>query len=248
MNKHSFFKYCIDPGAFENVNTLRKFLEVLKKQSNLEEAKIPYREDLNKAEDEEFKSIKSPRYFGAGVESLAEVFFVVFGMSFYNIGNYRSQDTIELDLEDIGYDATAVTAKEKKYGKIIEKIAYSGSPVYIQVKGSLNPTKEHMTNDSSRIPNFVMSSAMDATAKGHAYSARYILFTTAKGIHYKLDTNSKGQIEVIGFKDISRKVDNNIIFWNEFRAEIGLSQLDVNGPLDVEYQTMQKNLDTAVET
>ena len=45
------------------------------------------------------------------------------------------------DLEDTGYDATAVTAKEKKYGKKLPKLAFQGSSVYVQIKGSLKPSK-----------------------------------------------------------------------------------------------------------
>ena len=39
MNKHSFFKYCIDPTAFDKCTTLKQFLQQLKKQSNDDDAK-----------------------------------------------------------------------------------------------------------------------------------------------------------------------------------------------------------------
>jgi hypothetical protein len=250
MNKHSFFKYCIDPTVFDNCTTLREFLQQLKKQSNDDKAKVPYREDLkaNQTEDDDLKTIKAPRYFGAGVEALAEVFFETFGLSDYNLGNYLSQDTIEEDLEDIGYDATAITAKEKKYGKVIEKLVPAMSPVYIQVKGVLNPTKEHTTRDGSYISNFIMASVMDAMSKGQCYSARYVLFTTGKGVHYKLDNNSKKCLEVVGYQKISKKIDNNIIFWNEFRDKIGLPALSIIGHKDVEWETMNKKVDKLKES
>ena len=250
MNKHSFFKYCIDPTEFDNCTTLRQFLQLLKKQSNLDEAKIPYREDLksNQNEDDDLKTIKAPRYFGAGVEALAETFFEVFGMSDYNLGNYISQDTIEEDLEDTGYDAVAVTAKQKKYGKQLPKICGPGDPIWIQIKGSLNPTKEHTTNDGSRIMNFFANAQVNARASGTANSMRCILFTTAKGLHYKLDNNTKGDIEVVGYKKISKQVDNNILFWNQFRNKIGLSLLSIKPNQDPDFLTMQKKLDELQES
>lgn len=250
MNKHSFFKYCIDPTVFDNCTTLRQFLQQLKKQSNDDDAKVPYREDLksNQIEDDDLKTIKAPRYFGAGVEALAEVFFETFGLSDYNLGNYLSQDTIEEDLEDTGYDATAVTAKEKKYGKKIPKLAFQGSPVYVQVKGSLNPTKEHTTNDGSRITNFHNNAQVIARMNGCAYSTRYILFTTSKGLHWKLEQNTCDDIEVVNHQKISKKIDNNIIFWNEFRDKIGLLPLPIISHKDVEWETMNKKLDKLEES
>lgn len=250
MNKHSFFKYCINPDDFNTVTTLKQFLQVLKKQSNDEQAKVPYREDLksNQNEEDDLKTIKAPRYFGAGVESLAETFFEVFGMSDYNLGNYISQDTIKEDLEDTGYDAVAVTAKQKTYGKKLRKICGPGAPIWIQIKGSLNPTKEHTTNDGSRIMNFFANAQVNARMLGVADSMRCILFTTAKGLHYKLDDNTLGDIEVVGYKKISKQIDDNILFWNEFRNKIGLPLLDIKPTQDPAFLTMQKKLDELQES
>jgi|VirMetMinimDraft_7_1064189.scaffolds.fasta_scaffold02693_8 hypothetical protein len=242
-NKHSWFKYCIDTTAFDKIQKLDKFLLALKKQSNNIDALIPYREDLRMSHtDEDNKSIKAPRYFGAGVEALSEVFFETFGLSDYNLGSYISMDTIDEDLEDTGYDATANTSQEKSYGKRIRKISKSGSPVYLQVKGSLNPTKEHTTNDGSRVMNFFGNAQGHARMSGQGCFARYILFTTAKGLHYKLEANTFGDIEVINYKKISKKINGNPFFWNEFRKKLGIMPLLINGPKDPEWETMQNKL------
>ena len=55
-----------------------------------------------------------------------------------------------------------------------------------------------------------------ARLNGCAYSTRYILFTTGKGLHWKLEQNTCDDIEVVNYQKISKKIDNNIIFWNEF--------------------------------
>lgn len=242
---HSFFKYCIEPSDFQKVRKLKDFVSVLKKQSNNDDALIPYRESVrlsNYNEDEEFiGKLKAPRYFGAGIEAFSEVFFEVYG-SEYNIVNYKSQDDADDDNEDTGYDATANTMKKKIYKGKISKICLPGNKVYVQVKGSLNPVKEFKTNDGSRIMNFYGNSQGHARMIGEGNRARFILFTTAKDLHHKLKSNTFNEIEVVNFERIKKKVDNNPFVWNEFFKKLGLPEISIQGPKDPDFESIEAEL------
>jgi hypothetical protein len=249
---HSWYKYCVDANVFNEVVTLRKFIEVLRKQSNSDEAIIPYREDVSLSsydEDGEFVGkIKAPRYFGAGVEALAETFFEVFG-SEYNLAGYKSQDSVDEDLEDTGYDAIAYTAKEKRYdkGTEVKKISQPGNRVYVQVKGVLNPTKEFTTNDGSRIMNFYGNAQGHCRMIGEAYGARFMLFTTGKGLHYKLAKNTRNEIEIVNYSAIERKINNNPFFWNALYTKLGLPESQIVGPKDPEFVCIEEQLKILVD-
>lgn len=249
---HSWFAYCINPDAFHDVRTLRKFIQTLTKQSNTAESLIPYRENLRlerydeEVDGESTSKLKSPRYFGAGVEAFAETFFEQHGYE-YNMQAYRSQDSVDEDLEDTGYDAIACTAKEKKYNFEIKKISKPGNHIYIQVKGTLNPNKEFMTNDGSRIMNFYGNAQGKARKMGEAYTARFMLFTTGKGLHHKLEKNTQSEIEVINYNMISKKIDNNPFFWNAFFSKLGLSEIPVAYPKDPEFVSVEHQLDNTVD-
>jgi hypothetical protein len=243
---HSWFKYCINPSAYQKVISLKDFMKVMRKQANDNSALVPYRESLrfeDYDEDGEFTGhIKAPRYFGAAVEALSETYFEVFG-SEYNLAGYKSIDDIDEDLEDTGYDATAYTAKKKVYKGTITKIAEPGNRVYVQVKGALNKVKEFTTNDGSRIMNFYGNAQGHARMLGQGNRARFILFTTAAGLHYKLNNNTFKEIEVVHFTAISKKVDKNPVFWNAFFDKLGINNILVEGPHDPEYDSIIKELD-----
>lgn len=224
---HSWFQYCTDNSAYEKCRTLKDFIATLRKQSNTDPAVIPYREtvrldDYN--DDGEFVGkLKAPRYFGAGFEAFTEVLLDVFGHEF-NLAQVQALDSTDADLEDTGYDLTAVSIKRKRY-RGIKRQAETGSPVYIQVKATFNATKEFMTNDGSRIMNFFANAQGEAGRQGMYYQARYVLVTSGKGLHYKLDKNTQKAIEVLNYTKIGKLVNDNPLFWNAFRARLGLSEL-----------------------
>jgi len=242
---HSFFRYCINPDSFLHVRTLKDFIAVLKKQSNDDNALIPYRESVRLSdynEDDEFIGVlKAPRYFGAGVEALSEIYFDVFG-SEYNLANYKSLDDTDSDVEDTGYDAIANTMKKKVYKGKISKISLPGNNVYIQVKGSLNPVKLFMTNDGSRVMNFYGNAQGHARMLGQGNRARFLLFTTAKDLHYKLKKNTYEEIDVIGYDKIKKKIDNNPFVWNAFFKKLGLPEIEITGPRDPEFDSISAEL------
>jgi len=243
---HSWFKYCIGKDDFEKVDDLKSFMKVLKKQSNVNEARIPYREVArldDYDEDSEFiGKLAAPRYFGAGFEALSESFLETFGQQF-NLTDVKSLDDVAFEQEDTGYDLTAKSIKSKIYKGIVTKKTNEGSGVYIQVKATFNPVKEFYTNDGSRIMNFYGNAQGHARANGQAYQARFLLVTSGKDLHYKLDNNTFKEIEVINFNRIQKMTKDNTEFWNNFRQKLGLSKLQYNPRPDPEAESIQKEIE-----
>jgi hypothetical protein len=244
--KHQWFELCVDSGMFEGCKTLKDFIARLLNQSNDQLVMIndPYHDRPDWEEYEYLnqdkhgqnfvsKKIKSPRYYGAGIEALAEVFIRMFAND-YNIDSYYSIDSADTSIRDMGWDGKSTTAKDcvssnlktkpstksSARSSTKERVHPAGSPVYVQVKGPINPTKLHLSNDGSRITNFMGAAQSDALDKEEAYYARYILVTTCDGIHYILDDTYSKKIEVINFKAISKRIDNNPKFWREFMRQL----------------------------
>ena len=234
---HSFSKYCFDPSPLVEKETLKGFMDALLKQSNKDEALVPYH-DKAPSEDEDLKTIKAPMYYGAGGELLSECFFEIFGGDF-NLTGIRSYNSVDVAKADGGVDQDALSIKDKTYKERLNTKSRAGSPIYIQVKTTINPTKEFFTNDGSRIMNFYGHAQGLARAQGASYSARYILFTTGDKLNYVLDNNTFKMIEVINFKKIKSRVDGNRVFWNRMREKFGLPLLAYDAaPMDPEYKSI----------
>ena len=239
---HSFGKFCFDKDSLVTKETLKGFMDALLKQSNKDEALIPYHDQL--PEEDDGKPIKAPRYFGAGGEFLSECFFEVYG-SDYNLTGIVSYDDEEIARTDGGVDQEARSRKEKIYTTRLNTKAIPNSPIYIQVKTAVNPTKEFTTNDGSRIMNFFGHAQGLARAQGASYNERYILFTTGKALHWVLKRNTFDMIEVINFKDIKKRVDGDRVFWNRMREKFGLPGLDLPpAPMDPEYKSILAEIDS----
>ena len=237
---HSWFTLCTDPDAFQKVEKLTDFVKVSRTQSNKSEALQAYSESVRYEdydEDGEFTgSLMAPKYFGACIEALAEVFFDTQGIR-YNVAGYQSTDTMTEDQEDTGFDGTAFTNKAFEHKSwVATKNIKPGNPVFVQIKGVLNPKKEFMTNDGSRIMNFYGNAGGKATQLRQRYTSRFILFTNAKGLHWKLNDNTFQEIEVINGTKIRKLVDNNPFFWNEFKQRLGLTVKAPKGSWDKEVQ------------
>ena len=214
---HSFAKQAPHRGNLLTKNTLKDFVRVARKLSETKEAIKVYEvgqyKDMLDINGNVVPGSWSPHYFGAAVEFLCETYFEVFGAE-YNLGNVRSTDSYEDSESDTGVDHYAESLMHKK------------------TKGTLDPRKEFTTNDGARLPNFYMNAQAQALEDGAAYTARYILFTTGKGLHYKLDANSGGMTEVVGFSEIKRHVDGNTVFWNAMRKKAKVKQQKVTAPVD----------------
>jgi hypothetical protein len=162
----------------------------------------------------------SPMYFGMCAEVLCEAFLRNFGRN-YNLQNIVMGDRNGVMYKDLGVDAWANSVKEERNKANRRPLA--GSKIYVQVKGTLNHSKIYSANDGSRLNNFMSNALSSSIAEGQAYQARYVLFTTGKGIHYTLDEATHGFIETISYNDINKLTKNNYDFWNEWRHEVGLA-------------------------
>lgn len=233
---HSFARYCIEPHSLVRGQTLKTYLRALLKQSNQPLAITVYR-DTEPLQDNG-KTIRAPRYFGAGGEFLSECFFEVYGDD-YNIKGITSLDDEEKQHTDGGVDQTALSRKDKIYREYANTKSKPNSPVYIQVKTTMNSTREYQTNDGSRIMNYFAHAQALARVGGHSYCARYVLFTTGKGLHWALERNTLKMIEVINARAIERRIDGDTVFWNHMRARLGIELLSqtVCDP-DGEYQSV----------
>ena len=207
-NQHRFPRYCIDPDALTKGRTLEAYVHYLGEQANDQRAAHAYLNDIRGNEiSSSLGAYKSPSYFGDGGEFLRHCFFNFFGSHFYlrDVWSVNGDDGILC--RDMGWDGGAVTSKEFNWAR-------SGSPVYIQDKTTHDFEKVYRTNDRSRIMNFVASAAMDAIVQGTAHEARFILWTTGKGIHSVLDRNTARRIEVVGYDKVTDLVNDHDEFWN----------------------------------
>ena len=104
-----------------------------------------------------------------------------------------------------------------------------------------------MTNDGSRIMNFYANAQGRARMLGEAYKARFVLFTTGKGLHYKLEKNTFSEIEVINYNAIDKRINNNPFFWNVLYAKLGLPEIPINSPKDPEFVSKEDQLKILVD-
>lgn len=221
--KHKFKDLCLDWDDLLAKPRLGDFLRRLHRQGQSDAAQRlvqPYKDYSADVSD------YSPVYFGMGVEVLAEAYLMFYG------GVHHAVSEIEMTSQagkleiDLGVDGRARTICELPLGKT-RRLARSNSPVYLQVKGTLNSAKIYTANDGSRITNFISNAATGAIRSGYATQARYLLFTTGDGIHHTLDAMTNGFIEVINYKKINQLTRKDHVFWNEFRVAVGLKPLDL---------------------
>jgi hypothetical protein len=221
---HSFAVKAPHAEELLESNTLMKYIHSAARLAKTAEAIRVFEtgnyKDFEILNDSSYRGAQwSAKYFGGAIEFLAETFFQVFGAKF-NIQDVKSIDDFDGFETDSGVDHKGTSIWEQKLGNT--RVATPLAPVFIQTKGVLNPKKEFMTNDGARLPNFFMNAQVQALHLGRSYSARYILFTTGKGIHYKLDNNSGNICEVINYGKICKLVDNNIPFWDIMRDKMSV--------------------------
>ena len=216
-------------------------LKTVEKHAKTEEAKLR----VNFANYKDYEEDEwCASYFGMFVEWLSEHWLNHYGPIDWNIHGVNMNDSVGNINEDYGVDGEGLTLAPKKMAST-GRMPVTNSPVYIQVKGVKykNRGKEHQPNDGSRLPNFCTNAMATAMRNGHAYQARYIVFTTAKGIHYSTDKMSREMIEVIGHKDISKAMDDDIVFLNILRKDAGLPLIPVSvAPMDAEAVMIHRQL------
>lgn len=218
--KHIFENMCIDWNPILSCTTISAMIKAVESQAKTTEAKK--RADFTHYKDYA-EGDWAPKYFGAFIEWYAEQFLNHFGYA-YNIHTVQMFEREGSTYEDLGTDGMGKTMRDEKIkGSAVYPRKDAG--VYIQVKGALDSSRDHTANDGTRLPNFVMNAMSDAIRQGVAYSSRYIIFTTAKGVHYTLNKMWNNQVTVIGFNDINKLTKHNTQFVNVLRSKVGLPLL-----------------------
>jgi hypothetical protein len=241
MSDHVFVNLCIDFDSLLRHPDVTLMLREAKKQSQTPEAKtkMDARREFFKSDVTEDPNEFCPAYFGAFGEWLCQHFLTYYGVD-YNLHSVAMVDSEDSTEEDYGIDGRAVTSRtQSKSSKLVNMIgrkANPGSVVFIQVKASMNPTKEYTPNDGSRLPNFFTSSMAESIEKGQAYQARYVIFTTGKGLHYSMNKMSHSMAEVIGIQEIKSRMNNDWAFLNYLREKARLAPFAIPQPeQDAEY-------------
>jgi len=90
-------------------------------------------------------------------------------------------------------------------------------PVTVQIKYRTNTQKDLTTEDG--ISNFV---AMSTTADGFE-NAHMVFITTASGVNRSiLEQMYNNKTTVFSIKELKKFIDNNPVFWDTFRSEMGV--------------------------
>ena len=220
-NKHTFENRCLDFSELLEVMNLTHMVKVAHRQSQDQEAKRRY--DPIKYKEYETKAM-CPAYFGAWGEWFCQMYLAFYG-DFYNITNIKMIDAVDSTEKDLGIDGIAKSMRKGTSPDYAGRRVDVGSPVFIQVKTTLNPLHEYQANDGSRLTNFIAHAATRAIQEGRAYQARYILFTTGKSIGYTLNAMTNNVFEVINFNAIVKRAKGNNDFLNFMRERVGLLPL-----------------------
>lgn len=209
-NRHRFPQHCVDSDALTKGRTIEAYVHALASQADDERASHAYLRDIRGTDVSEHRGCyASPEYFGDGGEFLRHCFFDFFGSHFCleDVWSVNADSGI-LD-KDRGWDGGAVTSQSSSK----HAWAGEGDPVYIQDKTTEDFSRTYMTNDNSRIMNFVGAAAVDAIVKEHAQRSRFIVWTTGTGLHPVLDQNIGGRVEVVGYGKITQLANNCEDFW-----------------------------------
>ena len=116
--------------------------------------------------------------------------------------NYK---LLEKSSSDIGVDALGT-------GK-------NGKPAAIQIKYRSN-TKQLLTANDDHLSNFP-TAAWGTYGVDQKDDKNLIIFTTAKGLHYFTAVNMfNNKVTCVGYDEISAIVDNDVMFWKEFKESL----------------------------
>lgn len=239
---HVFQNHCV---SFEEIlaeSTLDRMLKVVYKQSQTELARM--RVDFLNYKDYGVDEW-CPAYFGMFVEWLAQHFLNHYGHLF-NVHGVNMYDSVGSMVSDYGIDGEGVSIRRSKL-RSTNRAVDPNSPVFIQVKGTMNPRKEYSPNDGNRLPNFGCNAFATAIRSGYAYQARYILFTTGKGLHFTMDEMYRNMVEVISRKQIKALMDDDTVFLNRLRASVGLAEVQLKrSKQDHEARLIQREFDKEI--
>ena len=139
-------------------------------------------------------------YFGLGFEAMVESLINQMGSSPY----IQLKDYTPVTKGDMGVDGVG-------YGP-------NGETHTVQVKARTN-TDSTLTANRDHISNFVAHSLLKYGAE------TMTIITTASGLHEVISQDMyQGKVRTIGFEDLRRLVDNNAMFWSQFRDDLKYSE------------------------
>lgn len=104
----------------------------------------------------------------------------------------------------------------------------NGKPATVQIKYRDN-TQALLTANEDHLSNFTASSVFKYNVDPKD-TKNMIVFTTAKDLHYFTKNEMLfGKVVCIGFDEISQLVDNNIVFWRDFKESLlAVTNTDIN--------------------
>jgi hypothetical protein len=137
-------------------------------------------------------------YKGDGLELFAEALLKLSPVdNKLGIGNY--QPVLE---GDTGVDGTG--------------IGTDGKPATVQVKYRSNH-QQRLTANEAHLTNFTSASFMKYNVDPKS-KTNMLIITTAAGLHYYTDTEMfQKQVRCLGYEQIRKRLDNNLLFWEAFR-------------------------------
>lgn len=129
----------------------------------------------------------------------------VFGEFFFKFFNGDHTLTYTADYEpnmdyDRGIDGRGVSTLD-------------GKPCVIQHKFKGNPTK-WLTNDDN-ISNIVADACVNERLELNGKNV--VIFTSCRGVHPK---HAMANVHTINLEQIKRRVDHNVVFWDDFKSVI----------------------------
>jgi hypothetical protein len=142
-------------------------------------------------------------YKGFSLEALAEILITNSPLDKrIGIVDYRPADP-KVDGRDMGIDG---------YGR-----SHDGKLHTIQMK-YVSDTRTYLTANNAKISNFVSKTTSSPIYK----DADMTIITTARGLNQVVNEFMyHNRVRVLGYKELSKLIDDNIPFWDLFRKEMG---------------------------
>jgi hypothetical protein len=215
-----FQDLCVNWDTLLAQPSLKTMLKTAEQQSKTSDAMLktnPLKFDPQSIEQD------CPLYFGMAVEWIVYHFLRQYGRR-WNISEPRMITNTLNSEKDVGIDCEATTPTGGLDRKVKgQRTAIGGAPVFIQIKGSLNPTKVYKPNDGSRLGNFFAAAQHKAKKQHVAYKARYVVIHTGRELNSWFANFA--DYEEINCKDMATLIDGDYGFLNTMRAAAGLEPL-----------------------
>lgn len=144
------------------------------------------------------------KYKGDGFELLIEALIKLSPIdNRIGIGDYKPIQSDDTGVDGIG-------------------IGIDGKIATVQVKYRGN-SQQRLTANKDHLSNFVMTSLMKHKVNSDS-KTNMLIITTADGLHHFTDNEMfLNQVRCIGYKQLRELLDNNKLFWDNFRKLLKIS-------------------------